>query len=97
MDYFFGSPHAARPPRAAAERAKRAPAAPEPPTFLGPTWTSAREHGNEHGVWGSGGVRSMQAPARDMPNHTVMKYRAGHQLEGVGTERAELIEKRLAV
>jgi len=58
-----------------------------------PTWNSAREHGNEHGVWGSGGVRSMQMPSRDMPGHKVMKYRAGHQLLGIHDDRARKIEK----
>ena len=58
-----------------------------------PTWNSAREHGNEHGVWGSGGVRSMQMPSRDMPGHLTMKYRAGHQLEGIHDDRATKIER----
>ena len=59
-----------------------------------PTFTAAREHGNEHGVWGSGGVRSMMAHARDKPNHLKMKYRSGHQLEGfLDDDRASKIYK----
>ena len=58
-----------------------------------PTFTAAREHGNEHGVWGSGGVRSMMNHARDRPNHLKMKYRSGHQLDGIYDDRASKIEK----
>mmetsp|Transcript_31671 Transcript_31671/g.97790 ORF Transcript_31671/g.97790 Transcript_31671/m.97790 type:complete len:195 (-) Transcript_31671:37-621(-) len=54
---------------------------------------AAREHGNEFGVYGTGGVRSMQMPARDLPSQTKMKYRAGHQLEGILDDRAAVIEK----
>ncbi|KAJ8598358.1 hypothetical protein CTAYLR_003024 [Chrysophaeum taylorii] len=45
-----------------------------------PTWTAARHEAAEHGNWTSGGVRSMQMPARDMPSHLTMKYRRGSQL-----------------
>mmetsp|Transcript_10018 Transcript_10018/g.33053 ORF Transcript_10018/g.33053 Transcript_10018/m.33053 type:complete len:232 (-) Transcript_10018:38-733(-) len=45
-----------------------------------PTFTAARAGNSEHGNWSSGGVRSMNKPARDMPTHLVMKYRSGSQL-----------------
>lgn len=54
---------------------------------------AAREHGNEFGIFGTGGVRSAQMPARDMPNQTKMKYRAGHQLDGIRDDRAAMIER----
>ena len=54
-----------------------------------PTWTAAREHGNEFGVYSSGGVRSAMAHARDVPNQLKMKYRTGHQLEGIADATPE--------
>ena len=60
-----------------------------------PTWTAAREHGNEFGVYSSGGVRSAMAHARDVPNQLKMKYRTGHQLEGIADATPEDYAARL--
>mmetsp|Transcript_6284 Transcript_6284/g.15978 ORF Transcript_6284/g.15978 Transcript_6284/m.15978 type:complete len:222 (-) Transcript_6284:67-732(-) len=60
-----------------------------------PTWTAAREHGNEFGVYSSGGVRSAMAHARDVPNQLRMKYRTGHQLEGIADATPEDYAARL--
>ena len=60
-----------------------------------PTWTAAREHGNEFGGYSSGGVRSAMAHARDVPNQLKMKYRTGHQLEGIADATPEDYAARL--
>jgi protein CWC15 len=60
-----------------------------------PTWTAAREHGNEFGVYSSGGVRSAMAHARDVPNQLKMKYRTGHQLAGIADATPEDYAARL--
>lgn len=45
-----------------------------------PTWHAALGESSDYGNWSSGGKVSSQFSAKDLPSHTSLKYRQGHQL-----------------